>query len=115
MEVASSSVLDHVPDPGPELRDPRINSRTVSKITKVKKHEEKQHVPVSTPNAPADDPCQLPTATFALRKSFSFKNILQPQILPTLTTMGPPLSPSQLSWPPELVPAHTKMFGIHSF
>lgn len=33
----------------------------------------------------------------------------------TLTTIGPPLSPSQLSWPPEVVPAHTKIFGIHSF
>ena len=38
VDVASSSVLDHVPDPGPELRDPRIHSRTVSKIRKVKKH-----------------------------------------------------------------------------
>ena len=37
-------------------------------------------LPVSTPNAPADDPCQLPTATFALRKSFSLKNNLQSQI-----------------------------------
>ena len=32
-----------------------------------------------------------------------------------LTTSGPPLSPSQLSWPPASVPAHMKMFGIHSF
>ena len=33
----------------------------------------------------------------------------------TFTTMGPPLSPSQLSCPPDVVPAHTKIFGIHSF
>merc|ERR1711915_85635 len=32
-----------------------------------------------------------------------------------LTTRGPPLSPSQLSCPPEEVPAHRKMLGIHSF
>jgi len=40
--VVASSVLNHIPDPGPELRDPGINSRTV---------------PVSTADAPADDAC----------------------------------------------------------
>ena len=47
------------------------------KLQKLKSRKGSSRPPVSTPNAPADDPCQLPTATFALRKSFSLKNNLQ--------------------------------------
>ena len=39
--MVANSVLNHIPDPGPELGDPRINSRTVPKKEIAKKSEEK--------------------------------------------------------------------------
>ena len=94
------SVFDHVPDPGAKLWNSSVDSGPI---------------PVPTPDPPAEDPSKLPPPVLPLTRNVSatFWGWFLAEC--TFTTMGPPLSPSQLSCPPDVVPAHTKIFGIHSF